>query len=229
MGPRSRASTTPRQGSLTTSSGPRRARPTRGHTVQRCARTAASIAGHRPRLRARCRPRAFWRVSYNRPQPDTSMRRPVMRSAPRVVLVAAAVAASTLTAGRLSALDLKLKDVHVRRPSHCEREVDFSVKFQREASPFIGHVGGGPATVWSYRIVVYSTSPTVTPIETFDVPDHALGTTRSFRVRSNLLACHREVLIKVDDGNQQAETDEGNNTKLKSWAPTRGLESCFVA
>lgn len=153
-----------------------------------------------------------------------------MRIAPRVVLVAAAVSC-TLAAGRLSALDLKLKDVHVRRPSRCEREVDFSVRFQREQSPFVGSVGGGPATVWSYRIVVYSTSPTIAPIETFEVPDHALGTTRSFRVSANRLTCHDEILIKVDDGDQRDESDEGNNTKLKSWAPppTGGLASCFVA
>jgi hypothetical protein len=154
-----------------------------------------------------------------------------MRIAPRVVLVATAVASCALAAGPLSALDLKLKDVQVRRPSRCEREVDFNVRFQREQSPFVGSVGGGPPLVWSYRIVVYSVSPTVAPIETFDVPDHAVGTTRSFRVSANRLTCHSEILIKVDDGNQRAESDEGNNTKLKSWAPrpAGGLQSCFVA
>ena len=154
-----------------------------------------------------------------------------MRVAPRVLLVAASVASCTLTAGRVSALDLKLKDVSVRRPSRCEREVDFNVRFQREQSPFVGSVGGGPPLVWSYRIVVYSTRDTVAPLEVFDVPDHAVGTTRSFRVSAARLVCHREVLIRVDDGNQRAESNEGNNTKLKNWAapPSGGLQSCFVA
>jgi hypothetical protein len=151
-----------------------------------------------------------------------------MRLATRVLLVATSVA-STLAAGRLSALDLKLRDVTVRRPSRCEREVDFRVRFQREQSPF-GTVGGGPPIVWSYRIVVYSTRDTVSPLEVFEVPDHAVGTTRSFRVPAARLVCHREVLIRVDDGNQRAESNEGNNTKLERWAapPSGGLRSCFV-
>jgi hypothetical protein len=50
-------------------------------------------------------------------------------------------------------------------------------------------------------------------------------------VSADRLACHREVLIRVDDGNQQAESNEGNNTELKNWAapPSGGLQSCFVA
>jgi hypothetical protein len=154
-----------------------------------------------------------------------------MRIAARVLLAATSVAACTVAAGPVAALDLKLKDVSLRRPSRCEREVDFKVRFQREQSPFVGSVGGGPPLVWSYRIVVYSTAKAVAPIEVFNVPDHAVGTTRAFRVSADRLTCHLEVLIRVDDGNQRAESNEGNNTKLKSWAPppTSGLRDCFVA